>query len=42
MQGYFDMTLQQAAVELGVGVTTLKKVSRAGGSAAQQRLSRSC
>lgn len=26
LQGYFDMTLQQAAVELGVGVTTLKKV----------------
>ncbi|KAL4443746.1 hypothetical protein ABPG75_011483 [Micractinium tetrahymenae] len=29
--GYFDMTLQQAAVELGVGVTTLKKLCRQNG-----------
>jgi len=26
LQGYFDMTLQAAALQLGVGVTTLKKV----------------
>lgn len=27
LQGYFDITLQAAAVQLGVGVTTLKKAS---------------
>ena len=26
LQGYFDMTLKEAADQLGVGVTTLKKV----------------
>lgn len=31
MQGYFDVTLQQAAVQLGVGVTTLKKLCRQNG-----------